>query len=126
MAALLLGGNMKKENRFIKFSSAQQMYEYVSDGHDLYSKSLGVYLFSYNDRGALCYYYLSDEEAGELARQKEKGEYWGAYLGCGGYILDDEYGDQFYLDPSWNFCRQYFRIKDWMLTDEVTEKYCLE
>ena len=125
----------------IKFENGNAMYEYVHAGNDLYSKSLGVYLFDYNDAGALCCYTLQPEEFAEAARLcKESGEYWGAFLGWkGSAILDEsEYDDdehrysdnwemrKMYLKPSLDFCDETYMAEDWMNTGEVTEEYILE
>ena len=37
----------------MRFSNAKEMYEYLNSGHDLYHPESGIYVFSYNDRGAL-------------------------------------------------------------------------
>ena len=42
----------------MRFSNAKEMYEYLNSGHDLYHPESGIYVFSYNDRGALCKYCL--------------------------------------------------------------------
>lgn len=123
---------------FKKFNSGMEMYEYVHEGNDLYSKSLGTYVFDYNDAGALCLYTLSSEEFAEAIRDsKENGEYWGAHLGWkGSAILDDEDYDDYryvedwelnklYLAPSLEFCEETFNIDDWLDTDDVTVEYVM-
>lgn len=103
----------------MKFESSKDMYEKVIK-HDLYNKELELYVFLYNDYGALCYYNISNEEAEEL-RQKSKennGEYWSAFLGLGGYILDDmnyypDLSDDLYLAPSYEFCEEYYNHDGW-------------
>ena len=74
----------------MKFESAKDMYEEARDC-DLYNKELELYVFGYNDFGALCYYHIDEEEAEELRRKSRENddEYWGAFLGIGGYVLDD-------------------------------------
>ena len=118
----------------MKFESTKDMYE-KAIRRDLYNKKLELYVFGYNERGALCYYRISKNEAEEL-RQKSKendGEYWGAFLGWGGYILDDmdynpdifdddndnmsldevnKYFD-LYLAPSYEFCEEYYEHDGW-------------
>ena len=114
----------------ITFESARHMYECIAEGNDLYSKELGIYVFVYNEAGALCYYNLSLQEVADiLAKQKaaEQEEYWAGFLGPGGYILDDTEFDEHrysggelhdkYIQPSLDFCEQHFAVQDWVLTN---------
>ena len=125
---------------FKKFKSGMEMYEYVHTGNDLYSKSLGTYVFDYNDAGALCNYCLSREDFAEVIEKSEEyGLYWGAFLGWyGSAILDDfDYDDdehrytsdwelkKLYLRPSLEFCEETFNVEDWLDTDDVTVEYVL-
>lgn len=68
----------------LKFNSEQAFIEYIQSGKDLYSPSLELYLFAYNEDGAICAYTVTEEKAQELNKQEE---YWGAYLeACGHYV----------------------------------------
>ena len=115
----------------MKFESAKDMYKAIMSG-DLYNKELELYVFEYNYHGALCYYYIDEEEAEELKElaAKSDGEYWGAFLGRGGYILDDmdyhpdKYDEDettltedewydLYLAPSYEFCERYYEDDGW-------------
>jgi len=121
----------------MKFENGKQMYDYLCSGKDLYSKSEGVYVFEYNDAHALCTYYLQPEEVADLVeKSKETGEYWGAHLGCGGYVLDNPSCDEYryvedekkralYLWPSLDFCEGNYSVEDWMDTDDVTVEYVM-
>lgn len=110
----------------MKFESWEEMYNTIIEGTDLYSESERLYVFVYNEANALCCYNLSNEEAMEIAtKANEKGEYWGAFLGWGGDIMDDTdydgYSDdenerKLYLKPSINFCKDCFDIDDWVDT----------
>ena len=88
----------------LKFKKWEDMYKLLISGIDLYNPKTGCYVFKYNDTGALCYYTLSPDEAFSIIEQSKKNcEYWGAYLGTGGYVLDDmKYRNGFkkYLQPS--------------------------
>jgi hypothetical protein len=123
----------------MKFENGNEMYDYLI-GRDLYSKSLGIYAFEYNDAHAICIYYLQPEEVAKLI-EKSKGteNYWGAYLGWGGSILDDsDYDDDehryssdenmrnLYLKPSIDFCEETYMVEDWMDTEDVTVEYVME
>lgn len=76
----------------MKFNSSKKMREYIQSGRDIYSPSLEIYMFLYNEEGAICQYSIRQDEAKEL---NEKDEYWGAYLGTGGIIYDDPVDDLF-------------------------------
>lgn len=111
------------------------MYKFVADGNDLYNKNSGLYVFVYNDAEALCFYTLSEDEAKSVAsKANESGEYWGAYLGWGGSILDDPEYDHFrysenegerdlYLKPSFDFCEERFKNDGWVETNERLSYY---
>ena len=124
----------------MKFNSGLEMYNYIHDGNDLYSKSLGIYIFDYNDAGALCMYTLYPEDVVELIKDAEKyDEYWGAFLGWyGSAILEEgKYDDDehrysedenmraLYLKPSLDFCDETYMVDDWLDTKDVTVKYVL-
>lgn len=117
----------------MKFSSGKEMYEFVATGSDLYNINFGIYVFVYNDANALCYYYLTEDEAKNVAyKANEYGEYWGAFLGAGGNILDNPEYDCFrysdndserdlYLKPSIDFCEEWFKFEGWIRTDEMKQ-----
>lgn len=71
------------------FSSGQDMYDILDSG-DIYNPEKELYVFLYNDAGAVCAYNVSKYEAKELElKSKESGEYWSAFLGVGGSIYDE-------------------------------------
>ena len=50
--------------------------------------------------------------------EENNGEYWAAFLGLGGYILDDmnyypDLSDDLYLAPSYEFCEEYYNHDGW-------------
>ena len=101
----------------MKFESAMNMYHYIKNGNDLYNPKLGIYVFIYNDRGALCYYKIDPSFAKELCKTTDN---WSELLGPGGYILDDESGtEEQSLTPSYDFCKQYFALSGWINTSEM-------
>ena len=124
----------------MKFNNGTEMYNYLCSGRDLYSKSLDTYVFEYNDAGALCTYGLYLEDVVKLIEDSKKyEEYWGAFLGLGGSILEDpDYDDDehrynedetmrnLYLRPSLDFCEETYMVEDWMDTDDVTVEYVME
>lgn len=114
----------------LKFKKWEDMYKLLISGTDLYNPKTGCYVFSYNDAGALCYYKLKMDEVLDLIEQsKRDGEYWGAYLGTGGYVLDDmNYRNGFkkYLQPSFDFCKNNY-TDEWVKTlDEGLSDYLIE
>ena len=74
----------------MKFTSEEELLDCIRTGVDLYSPSLELYMFLYNDAGAVCTYSIAHDHALELV---QKDEYWGAYLGPGGSIYDDPEGE---------------------------------
>lgn len=114
----------------IKFKNWADMYRLITSGTDLYNPKTGCYVFVYNDVGALCYYKLRIDEVLDLICQSKKdGEYWGAYLGTGGYVLDDmnyKNGFKKYLQPSFDFCKDNY-TGEWVKTsDEKLSDYLVE
>lgn len=83
------------------FNNGEEMLRYIQRGYDLYNTEKEIYVFEYNAYGSICYYHIDNETAEEL---KKEDDYWGAYLGVGGYIIDDpsyeffEDGDESNLD----------------------------
>lgn len=131
----------------MKFNNWQEMYNYLTTGKDLYNTETGDYVFEYNDAHALCVYNLDKDEAKMLAEKSAEndGEYWGAFLGIGGNVLDAwEYNDTehrysedekmraLYLQPSYDYCKEVFAKAGWEDTEvygkaiaEKNEKSCL-
>lgn len=60
----------------------------VGELTDLYNVNTGAYVFCYSENGSMAVYYLSSEEAFDIACKAED-EYWGAFLGAGGNVYDD-------------------------------------
>ena len=101
----------------MKFNSGKEMYDYLQNSGDLYCQEEEIYLFMYNEAGALCYYHVSPEEAKELSvKAREMEDYWGAFLGTGGCILDEE-EPEYSIKPSFDFCDEQFN-KDWIPTSD--------
>lgn len=119
----------------MKFNNWQEMYDYLTAGNDLYNTETGDYVFEYNDAHALCVYNLDEDEAKKLSKKAlENNEYWGAFLGTGGRILDvfdynnDEYRyskdknmRSLYLQPSFDYCKETFSKDGWVDTKEYEE-----
>lgn len=75
------------------FKNGYEMLDCIKAGYDFYSKEKEIYVFVYNDCGSICYYNIDNDEADKLRKLKEESpggeEYWGAFLGIGGWICDD-------------------------------------
>jgi phytoene dehydrogenase-like protein len=114
----------------MEFQDGKEMYEYLKH-HDLYDKESEVYVFLYNEDGALCTYDVTMEEACSLAEKsaEDDGQYWGAYLGPGGTVLDNteyEPEQELYLQPSYDFCDRTFD-KGWTdIADFAKETVMME
>ena len=75
----------------MKFGNAKELLNYLQYDGDLYSAEAEIYAFCYNDRGAISYYYIIEKEASKLADEaREADEYWAAFLGVGGRIIEPE------------------------------------
>lgn len=121
----------------MQFKNGKEMYEYLVNNGDLYSKSLETYVFAYNDADALCIYNVSEKEAVNLAKEsKQREEKWSGLLGPGGYILDEPKYDNFrytdveedralYLKPSLDFCNEQYQ-EEWIDTDMFFRDYVLQ
>lgn len=103
------------------YCSGKEMLDAIRGGTDLYCEELELYVFLYNEAGSICYYYISPEEAKDLQKQSEKwDEYWGAFLGVGGHIVDDPSYEEYDEDQLSNleWCEQMFDhkwIPTWMV-----------
>lgn len=80
---------MSCKMNYIEFLNASDMYDKITH-NDLYSDEDELYVFNYNDDGAICVYHITNKEAKELEQKSlELNEYWGAFLGIGGDIYDN-------------------------------------
>lgn len=68
------------------FNSGQEMLETIKNDIDLYNRETEQYVFNHNINGNIAVYHISNEDADKLAKEDE---YWGAYLGVGGYVYED-------------------------------------
>lgn len=110
----------------MKFSTSKEMYNYIADGNDLYNPAEELYVFVYNDAGALCSYRITEKEAMALRKEsKETKESWSAFLGTGGTVYDNpdfealRYDKKasnraLYLSPSYDLCEKLYRSECWV------------
>ena len=94
----------------MKFSNAKELLNYLQYDGDLYSAEAEIYAFCYNDRGAIAYYNIMEKEASKLADEaREADEYWGAFLGVGGKVVEpDDESYKWFEDPRGT------EIEDWI------------
>lgn len=86
----------------MKFDNAGELLNYLQSDGDLYSAEAEIYAFCYNDRGAIAYYHITEKEASKLADlSREAHDYWGAFLGVGGRIIEPDDRDyKWFEDPT--------------------------
>ena len=108
---------MLKDKETISFNSSAEMFRYVYGNSDLYNLETGDYVFRYSESGSFAVYNLSMKEAEELEQNATEGnEYWGAFLGIGGYIYDDKSSD-FYKEgdeTNWDYCNGTYNQGIWI------------
>lgn len=93
-----------------KFSSANDMLEKIKV-NDYYNYITEEYVFTYNDRDSIAVYNIDKDEAKKLSKQaKENDEYWGAFLGPGGYIYDEPQNSE--------WCESHFKEDGWITTTD--------
>lgn len=98
----------------MRFATTKEMMDALLKC-DLYSVESERYVFTYNDGGSICIYYIDKDEARKLAQMAhEDDEYWGAYLGTGGTVYDE---------PEWKL--EELIAEDWIDTRDVYyEAFC--
>ena len=76
----------------MKFKNGDELYDELMSGTDLYNQETCTYVFMYNDETpSICHYYIEPDQAEKLRQMSvEYGEYWAAFLGAGGWIVDGE------------------------------------
>lgn len=91
------------------FNSAKEMLDTITWGIDLYSPSLELYVFVYNDETpSICVYRnMTKDFVDEYLKDNERDEYLGAYLGwANSGIFDGE--------ECLDWCEEKYRLNDWM------------
>lgn len=99
----------------MRFNSAEDMLEFIQDGNDLWSPSENLYIFVYNEDGAICTYDIDLTQAKELSIKAELyDEYWSTFLGWGGSIYDEPL--------NLGLCDALYTVDDWRLTTNIFEE----
>ncbi len=95
----------------MRFTTVEELKSALNKG-DLYCERTSEYVFKYNEEGSICIYTISLDEAYKLEKMaREDGEYWGAYLGVGGCVYDDEEAEwkmEEMLPGEWEFTSDLF------------------
>ena len=102
----------------IQFESADKMMETLHHYGALYNIDTDDYVFIYNDCGSIAVYDIEPTEAIDLQRQGwEAGEYWGAFLGVGGWIYDDESykGRKEETPTNKDYCADHYNKGRWLI-----------
>lgn len=93
-----------------RFKDGEEMLSVIQQNIDLYNPSTGQYVFNYNNEGSIAVYSLLDNAAEKLKRlSKETGEYWGANLGPGGRIYDDEEQEEYESYSNLDWCNDNYQ-----------------
>ena len=104
---------------------ALEFLKNIQSGTDYYNPKEETYVFVYSDRGSICIYSIDPDKAKELAEKSAEndGEYWGAFLGCGGEIFDDMSYDEPPAPCNSNiaFCRDAVTWDGWMTCEEFAK-----
>ena len=95
----------------MNITSKEQLEGLLQAGTDLYNEETGIYVFLYNEKGAIAHYALTIAQAKDLAKTtRETGEeYWASLLGPGGYVVEPE-------DVS-EWCENHWREEGWVVAD---------
>lgn len=108
----------------ITFCDGLEMFNKIKEcGLDLYNTELEIYAFCYNECGSIATYNIDRENALKLKiKANATGEYWSAFLGCGGKIYDSlDYKLQLELkdtcDEAVEFCNCYYDEGSWMVVN---------
>lgn len=103
----------------MKFNTPKEMYDtIVCKIEDLYCPTEELYAFLYGgeDDNSICAYWVSPDEAIKLqALAKENDEYWGAFLGVGGSIYENNDEDR---PTPMDFCEEYYD-REWIKCSDV-------
>lgn len=103
---------IKDEFYRLKFDDANEMKTLIESGFDLFNTATYEYVFLYNENQDFCSYILTFDEALEYySKAKEYDEYWGAFLGVGGTVIDDTV----------NYCEDRFKDNNWIITDDYED-----
>ncbi len=107
------------------FTSAKDMLARVQK-EDFYNMVTEEYVFGYNDAGSIAVYNIGYDEARELQKKVEESdeEYWGAFLGAGGRIWDDESHEDKPAKGCSNldYCKANFKKEGWVLCSNIPAK----
>ncbi len=100
----------------VSFNDSNEMHDHIISGKDIYNPELGMYVFAYNDDGAICYYHgITPEKASAIAQEADRvKDFWSAILGGHGYIIDPTDGKD--NDPVRIFCSRYYKEPNWVNT----------
>lgn len=115
----------------MQFKSAQEMYNTLSKGQDLYNPALQIYIWQYSDSNGTdgesiaVHYHLSPIEAEKYSKKSKENdsEYWGAYFGPGDPIYDNPLKllEELYEKPGWVIANENYTATNKDKAKEIAE-----
>ena len=106
----------------VVFKSGQEMLDFLLSDEDLYNMDTRDYVFHYSEDGSIATYDIGIEEAKKIAKEALAGqEYWGAYLGPGGWIYDDPSSNFYDAECTSNlsYCNEVYNTGRWYKTSDL-------
>lgn len=99
-------------SEMIKFDTAEQFYNWVSSGKDLYNVHLGHYVYLDSDDGRLGMAYVDNDDAIRYSREQRKtGDYWGESGEVTLYGMD--------MEQTMEYCKEHYAEPGWYESDEI-------
>lgn len=96
------------------FNSAEEMYEALQNGRDLYNPVTEEYVFCYaEEKDSLCVYSLSNADADRMVKESGDG-YWSTLLGSGGKIYD--------APEHLDWCEEKYSLEGWTDTTDMLDR----
>lgn len=107
----------------ITFKNGEEMLQKILSCRGLYNPKNGTYVFAYNEYDSIVVYNGIDRsKASELVEKAQShGEYWGAFLGPGGYIYDAERANP-HVSTNIEWCNAHY-VGGWVLEEEWSIAY---
>lgn len=111
----------------MKFKNVKDMYDYIfKQEKDLYNPNIELYVWFYAARIAgashdsIATHYMTPKKAEMYAKwgKEDGGQYWGAYLGAGDPIYDDE--------NMWEELKRLCKYDGWVDADENYQQKAVE
>ena len=119
----------------MQFKTAQEMYDILFKGQDLYNPTRQIYIWQYSDSNGTdsesiaARYHLSPTEAEKYSQKSKEndGKYWGAYFEPGNPIYDNpmELLEELYEYPDWIIADENYIATSEDKAKEIAEQFRL-